>query len=378
MPSDPVLDFDALLAPISDDRPAGIYLREDPDESGVYYDIKAFRDDARTAEEFIPGGDDGIDETPPNPVEQWNRLLNKCVSVLESKTKDLEFAAYLTEALVRVKQAAGLRDGFRLMREFVERFWDGLNPPPDPEESDPAAQMSRRLNPVGNLNTGTLTMAMDGLYLSDPDMGEVPPTFLNYHSAHAAAYPKSGKGASFEKMQELKKRVTSGSPDYIRRVNDDLIAAKEELQRLDETLIGKVGSREAPSVSKIKEKLEALLRILKDVAGGLLEASDGQASNGDLVPGTPGAPGVVGGTVSFVAGPAVGREDALRTLLEIAAFFRKTEPHSPVSYHVEEAVRWGRMSLAELLKELIPNGDARGTVLLRIGIQEESQPPPSE
>jgi type VI secretion system protein ImpA len=374
MPSDPVLDFDALLAPISDDRPGGIYVREDPEESGVYYDIKSFRDDARTAEEFVPGGDDGIDETPPNPIEQWNRLLNKCVSVLESKTKDLEFAAYLTEALLRVKQAAGLRDGLRLMREFVERFWDVLSPPPDMEERDPADQLSRRLSPVSNLNIEKFTDALDRLFLCDPDMGESPPTFLNYHTAHAAAYPKSGKAASFEKMQELKKRVTAGSPDYIRRVNEDLIAAREELGRLDEVLLGKVGSKEAPSVSKIKEKLDNQLRHLKDIAPGFLEVANGEAGSGGMVPG---AGGVVG-AVSFVAGPAVGREDALRTLLEIAAFFRKTEPHSPVSYHVEEAVRWGRMSLAELLKELIPNGDARGTVLQRIGIQEESQPPPSE
>ncbi|MGL4553063.1 MAG: ImpA family type VI secretion system protein, partial [Gemmataceae bacterium] len=275
MPSEPVLDFDALLAPISDDRPAGVYLREDPDESGVYYDIKSYRDDARSAEEFVPGGDDGVDEKPPNPVEIWNRLLNKCVSVLETKTKDLEFAAYLTEALLRVKRTAGLRDGLRLMREFVERYWDGLNPPPDLDEREPSVQLARRTGPVNNLNSVPLMQALDGLALNDPDlMGDQTPTFFDYHTAHAAAFPKSGKGASFEKMQELKKRVGAGGPEYVRGVFDDLSAAKQELEGLEKAVVAAVGAKEAPSVGRIKEKIDSLLRILKEVAGDRLGGGD--------------------------------------------------------------------------------------------------------
>ena len=41
------------------------------------------------------------------------------------------------------------------------------------------------------------------------------------------------------------------------------------------------------------------------------------------------------------------REDAFRTLLKVAEFFRKTEPHSPISYTLEELVRRGRLPLAD-------------------------------
>jgi hypothetical protein len=37
------------------------------------------------------------------------------------------------------------------------------------------------------------------------------------------------------------------------------------------------------------------------------------------------------------------RADALRRLAAVAAYFRRTEPHSPVSYLVQRAVRWGEM-----------------------------------
>ena len=48
------------------------------------------------------------------------------------------------------------------------------------------------------------------------------------------------------------------------------------------------------------------------------------------------------------------REDAFRALLQVADYFKRTEPHSPVAYSLEQAVRWGRMPLPELLTELIP------------------------
>ena len=53
------------------------------------------------------------------------------------------------------------------------------------------------------------------------------------------------------------------------------------------------------------------------------------------------------------------REDALRALGQIAEFFRRTEPHSPLAYTLEEAVRRGRMTWPELLAEIVADADAR-------------------
>ncbi len=62
------------------------------------------------------------------------------------------------------------------------------------------------------------------------------------------------------------------------------------------------------------------------------------------------------------------REDALDGLLRVAEFFKRTEPHSPVSYSLEQAVRWGRMNLPQLLSELIDNEDVRTEMFRRLGI----------
>ncbi len=57
-------------------------------------------------------------------------------------------------------------------------------------------------------------------------------------------------------------------------------------------------------------------------------------------------------------------------LTRIADFFRRTEPHSPISYTLEEAVRRGRLSLPELLTELLQdNSEARKMFLVASGIK---------
>jgi carbamoyltransferase len=56
----------------------------------------------------------------------------------------------------------------------------------------------------------------------------------------------------------------------------------------------------------------------------------------------------------------------------VAEFFRRTEPHSPLSYTLEEAVRRGRMTLAELLAEVMPDEEARHAMLSRLGIRPEA------
>ena len=53
------------------------------------------------------------------------------------------------------------------------------------------------------------------------------------------------------------------------------------------------------------------------------------------------------------------RAEALAELRRLSDFFLKTEPHSPVSYAIRQAVRWSDMSLPELMQELIDDGGAR-------------------
>jgi type VI secretion system protein ImpA len=59
----------------------------------------------------------------------------------------------------------------------------------------------------------------------------------------------------------------------------------------------------------------------------------------------------------------------LRQLAEIADYFRKTEPNSPLAYTLADAVRRARMAWPELIAELVPDESARLAILTSLGIK---------
>ena len=76
------------------------------------------------------------------------------------------------------------------------------------------------------------------------------------------------------------------------------------------------------------------------------------------------------------AGPAKAkrlatREDALANLNEIAEYFRRTEPQSPLAYTIDEAIRRGRLTWPELIAELVKDDQVRGNILTSLGIKVE-------
>ncbi len=62
-----------------------------------------------------------------------------------------------------------------------------------------------------------------------------------------------------------------------------------------------------------------------------------------------------------------------KTWALLPIFFRKTEPHSPMSYAIEQVIRWSDLSLPELLQELIQDGEARNGFFKLSGIKTETE-----
>lgn len=53
-----------------------------------------------------------------------------------------------------------------------------------------------------------------------------------------------------------------------------------------------------------------------------------------------------------IAGQIQNRDHAFHELRKLADYFKQTEPHSPVPFLLERAIRWGYLSLPELLQEM--------------------------
>ncbi|WP_281558496.1 hypothetical protein [Thalassomonas sp. RHCl1] len=69
------------------------------------------------------------------------------------------------------------------------------------------------------------------------------------------------------------------------------------------------------------------------------------------------------------------REQAFVYLQQLADFFTRTEPHSPVSFQLERAIHWGHTSLAEVMAELLgDNEEAYSRCELLVGLKNLSPP----
>src|ERR1035441_4598540 len=105
-----------LLNPIAGENPSGQNLRYAP----VYDKIK----EARREDDDAAQGDWKVERK----VADWSFVVKTAGEVIATQSKDLQLAAWLTEALLKTQGIAGLRDGLDLLKGLIEGFWDTLYP----------------------------------------------------------------------------------------------------------------------------------------------------------------------------------------------------------------------------------------------------------
>ncbi len=111
------VELDQLLAPITPGKPSGEDLRYDP----LYERIRNLR---REEDSKLP---QGVWETDRKQAD-WTSVASECAEALEIRSKDLQIAAWLSEAWVHLYGFAGAAEGFRLMHALCDAFWDDLYP----------------------------------------------------------------------------------------------------------------------------------------------------------------------------------------------------------------------------------------------------------
>jgi len=369
--SDSVIDVDGLLKPISDGNPCGEDLRSDPALQSVYYAVKEARQSARNEERTNVLEDDASTSS-----SEWSKVAEAAPEILAKQSKDLEILAWYTEALVRAHGFAGLRDAFLLTKGVVQQFWDDLYPRPDEDG------LSTRVAPLTGLNgddaDGTLLVPINKVYLSDgKDIGP----FASWHYRQACeldqmqdADKKAQRAAGGAATLELLQSAGTGTAlEFFLNTRSELDQCIQAFSELCQSFEDKCGV-DAPPSSNIRNALLGCSDALSFISGGR-DVPAGEVAIDDVA-GDPGDASdsvsrSTSGTASAV-GEIHSREDAFRALLRVAAYFRNAEPHSPLSYVLEQSVRWGRMPLPELLTELIADDGARSGLFKLTGIRPGS------
>ncbi len=369
MPSPEVLEFAKLLNPVSAEGPSGSDIRADPSPVSDYQKIREARKAARAAERSL--------DVPPDDPEQRNRIappdwglvLELGNKIIAEKSKDLEVAAYMIEALVRQKRFPGLRDGYRLARELIERFWDGLYPAPA-DDSDTEMRFKLLLDLSGVGVAGALLAPIRKIPMTG-ETGVGPFSLTHYGQAVSLGKisdPKVreqriGKGET--PLETIQQAVVATPAQFYADLVEDLGESIAEINRFCGALREK-SKYEAPS-SEMVGVLEEYLAIIKDLARDKLPKPKAAPAQ-DL---TATAQGAVSAQAAAPVDPGKirDRSDALERLKKIADYFREHEPQSMIPFALDQAANWSRMSLPELLSELIPEESARKNLFKQVGIK---------
>jgi len=356
-------DFEAILAPLPGDQPTGVDLRQDYAPTSIYFRLRDARAAARDAErQAETQGEEG-------PVAPWRPVSALAVEALKAASKDLEVATWLTEALVRIAGLPGLMAGASVIAGLAEHHWDGLFPMPDEQG------METRLAAVAGLSgqgaDGTLMQPLrksilflrpDGSpfslwqYQATLDLSAVSDPARRAQRIEAGVVP-------FEEVEKEARLAGDGHWSAQRDTVVEAIASWKEMERvLDE----KAGPA-SPSGNRVRELLERVLDICSRFA------PQGAVSATETTAGAAAAPG--DGTFPMTGATAIsGREQALRQLAEVAAWFKVNEPNSPIGFTLDEAARRARLAWPELVAELVSDETARQALLTSAGMKRPDEP----
>ncbi|WP_104399837.1 type VI secretion system protein TssA [Vibrio penaeicida] len=363
--------IEQALLPISPELPSGTDPRSDISPQSAYFRLKDLRMVARNEERNAV-----ISEEPLSSyVNLWSGFLETVPEQLTDQSKDLELVAWLIEAMTRAYGFKGFAEGYSLAAGLIEGFWETLHPMPDEDG------IETRVTPIIGLNgmekEGTLLFPISSIPLTEAYTGQ------------SYAYWEYQQAIDLERLDEDKRRqkidsgavdlksiqdaVAQTSKEFYLQLGSELEQAIAAFDRYSHSMDEACG--EVMPSSHIQKKLEAIQSALNHLAGDKLKAEvepvleDEPAELEESETNETSAPVQAG---QLLAANLASREHAIEQLQKIAEFFKETEPHSPVSYSIEQVVRWCDMPLPELLAELISDGEAKNGYFRLVGIVDQN------
>lgn len=364
MPTSPLLDFEVLLAPVPGDTSTGAYLRYSSGrEYDVVRDLRPKRDQA-----IFEDGNEGPQ------AGQWKTIIAKTQEFLKAKSKDLQLAAWLTEAMVNQHGFAGLRDGLQLITGLIQNHWEGLFPPADDGD------LETRVAPLEWLlgDTG-LPIWVREISLADRPAemaGDADKKVaVTYNLWHSIKVNRSADAEPF--LAGMEAAVAKSPAAFYRKLHEDMRAAREALETYN-TIADEQFGRLAPGVSAVRTALEQCQNRVETICqerkitlqetSAMSDVDDSSTADSTASD----DPYASNAASNGHAGPIRNRAEAIERLREIADFLRDIEPHSPVSYLIQRAITWSEMPFEKLLLELVQDHNARALINNTLGIKEDA------
>ncbi len=360
------LDMEALLRPISEEKPGGEDIRYEP----VYTEIKQ----ARTEEDDLPTGA----WERERKTADWAKVVKLSTEAISGRSKDLQLAAWLTEAMLKREGMAGLAQALELLRRLLEDHWNHLYPLL--EEEDDLEFRAAPLDWVGQyLGPAVLLTPITG---SEHNL---------FHQREARGVGYEGDAGTSDKKKERAAAIEAGKltaedwdaavagtpKTWYKGLMDGIQASLGALDALDATGRDRFGV-DAPRLSPLRGAMEELRQAVQPLLDAKLAqdpdpapaetpaaAEAGEVEEVAGPPSEPAPPGsgpapassaptppaaTPGGTVAAV--PRT-RQEAEARVAQAASFLRTEDSTDPAPYLLLRGFRWGE------LRQQAPDVDPR-------------------
>jgi type VI secretion system protein ImpA len=337
-----------ILAPIAGENPSGIDLHYDT-KLLVYDKIK----EARRKDDELAQGDWQTERKTAN----YPLVIKLAQDTLATVSKDLQLAAWLTEALLVMERYGGLYQGLTLCHGLLTQYWDTVYPVIEDGDRE------LRAKPLAWIGL-TLDFALRSAPLANAGY-----SWFVYKDSRLVGYEEQVK--SDKERQTRSELIEAGklAPEIFDKAfnetpkafylaaEKDLDACLEALTNLEQFCDERFED-DAPAFTKLKNGLTEVRQTVHTLLNKKREkepdpvevvpvaATPEPKSGGDrgnVSPAWTGAP------MGLMAAEPADHLQAVSSIAAAAAFLRKQEPLSPAPYLILRGLRWGELRTASRL-----------------------------
>ena len=325
---------DELLTPIPGSNPAGAELRFDP----VYDKIKFAR---REDDEMPQGGWETERKTA-----DWSQVIKLTKDAIANKSKDLQLAVWMAEAMLVREGFAGFRAALDTIVGLLEQHWEHLYPEIDDGD------LEARANTLGVLGGEKMAARVRRIGL-DKSGHSV------FQLQQASRVPTEADAANDSATAELRQALIAegkATPEdvdsafretkkpWLKALVADIDGCSQQLQNLEELSTERF-SVDGPNYEEMRKALEEVQRMAKQLLKRKLEVDPDPVeviaeSAPVSVPEGVVLPGSVGAQLSATP---TSREDAASRIAASAKYLRQTDPTNPAAYLLLRGFRWGEL-----------------------------------
>ena len=325
------MDVPLLLTAVSATSPCG----EDMEYDAQFLQLE--RDAKGQPERSM--GDSILPAEPP----EWRSIQQQSLDLLQ-RSKDLRITHFLLQSTLALQGVAGLAEVLTLINALLRQYWADLHPRLDADDdNDPTV----RINALTGLTCETnIRLLRESILTRSRTFGPV--------SLRAALNASGLQSFADEQLgnQQLNAAFLDSDPEQLQATRDALSAARTACEAIEQQVNDQVGSAQGVDLSALKQPLKQALQLLNQAVPDTDSSSDPEAVSEDNAPSVdaaaPAAPRPTGDIAT--------RDDVLRSLDKILAYYTRHEPSSPLPVLLNRAKNLVHADFAAIVRNLIPDG----------------------